>query len=55
LLTDGTRWQWRPQINLVEALREKKDAEEVALIRHAGGIATRAKAFGAGFGPFFFL
>jgi len=44
LLTDGTRWQWRPQINLVEALREKKDAEEVALIRHAGGIATRALA-----------
>jgi Xaa-Pro aminopeptidase len=42
LLTDGTRWQWRPQVNLVEALRETKDADEVALIRHAGGIATRA-------------
>jgi Xaa-Pro aminopeptidase len=42
LLTDGGRWQWRPQVNLVEALREIKDADEVALIRHAGGIATRA-------------
>jgi len=42
LLTDGTRWQWRPQLNIVEALRESKDADEVALIRHAGGIATRA-------------
>ena len=42
LLSDGTRWQWRPQLNMVEALREAKDADEVALIRHAGGIATRA-------------
>lgn len=44
LLTDGTRWQWRPQIGLVEALREIKDAGEVALIREAGGMATRALA-----------
>jgi Xaa-Pro aminopeptidase len=44
LLTDGTRWQWRPQLNLVEALRESKDANEVALIRQAGQIATRALA-----------
>ena len=44
LLTDGTRWQWRPQLNLVEALRESKDPEEVALIKEAGGIATRALA-----------
>jgi Xaa-Pro aminopeptidase len=44
LLTDGTRWQWRPQLNLVEALRESKDADEVELIRRAGGIATRALA-----------
>jgi Xaa-Pro aminopeptidase len=44
LLTDGTRWQWRPQLNMVEILRESKDADEVALIRHAGGIATRALA-----------
>ncbi|HEY4735755.1 MAG: M24 family metallopeptidase [Gemmatimonadaceae bacterium] len=42
LLSDGQRWQWRPQVNLVEALRETKDADEVALIRYAGGIATRA-------------
>ncbi|HEY3114058.1 MAG TPA: aminopeptidase P family protein [Gemmatimonadaceae bacterium] len=44
LLTDGTRWQWRPQLNLVEALRESKDADEVSLIRRAGEIATRALA-----------
>jgi len=42
LLSDCQRWQWRPQVNLVEALRETKDADEVALIRYAGGIATRA-------------
>src|SRR6266853_770939 len=42
LLTEGTRWQWRPQLNLVEALRESKDADEVTLIKHAGVIAIRA-------------
>ena len=42
LLSEGTRWQWRPQLNLVEALREAKDAGEVALIRRAGEIAIRA-------------
>lgn len=42
LLTDGTRWQWRPQLNLVEALRESKDSGEVALIRQAGEMAISA-------------
>ena len=44
LLNEGTNWQWRPQIGLVEALREIKDSDEVALIRSAGGMATRALA-----------
>src|SRR5512138_1072823 len=35
LLTDGARWQWRPQLNLVEGLREAKDPDEVALIAEA--------------------
>jgi Xaa-Pro aminopeptidase len=42
LLTEGSRYQWRPQSGLVEKLRESKDADEVALIEHAGEIATRA-------------
>jgi Xaa-Pro aminopeptidase len=42
LLTDGSRWQWRPQINLVESLRESKDSDEVALIAKAALIATNA-------------
>jgi Xaa-Pro aminopeptidase len=42
LLTDGSRWQWRPQLNLVESLREAKDEDEVALIREAARIATDA-------------
>jgi len=38
----GARWQWRPQGDIVEALRESKDEDEVALIEHAAGMATRA-------------
>ena len=44
LLTEGSRWQWRPQLNMVETLRQAKDAGEVALIRRAGEIAVRALA-----------
>ncbi len=40
--TGGARWQWRPTIDLVETLREKKDPSELALIEAANGIATRA-------------
>ncbi|HVF41349.1 MAG TPA: Xaa-Pro peptidase family protein [Gemmatimonadaceae bacterium] len=42
LLNDGARWQWRPQMNLVEDLRESKDEGEVALIAEAARIATEA-------------
>ena len=44
LLSDGARWQWRPQLNLVESLRESKDPDEVELIREAARIATNALA-----------
>jgi Xaa-Pro aminopeptidase len=42
LLSEGSRWQWRPQIGMVEDLRESKDDEEVALIFEAARIATAA-------------
>jgi len=42
LLEAGARWQWRPTTDLVESLRERKDAGELALIQAANGIATRA-------------
>lgn len=42
LLEHGTRWRWRPAGELVEALREVKDAGEVALHREAARIALVA-------------
>jgi Xaa-Pro aminopeptidase len=42
LLEAGARWQWRPTTDLVETLRERKDAGELAQIQAANGIATRA-------------
>lgn len=42
LLEAGARWQWRPTVDLVETLRERKDAGELALIEAANGIAIRA-------------
>ena len=42
LLEAGGRWQWRPTVDLVEVLRERKDAGEVELITRAASIATRA-------------
>jgi Xaa-Pro aminopeptidase len=41
-LAAGQRWQWRPAVDLVEVLRERKDPEEVDLIRQAATIATGA-------------
>jgi Xaa-Pro aminopeptidase len=42
LLEGGARWQWRPTVDLVETLRERKDVIEVALIERAAGVATDA-------------
>lgn len=42
--SDGSRWLWRPAINLVEVLREVKDAEELDRIRRAVRIAEVALA-----------
>ena len=42
LLGEGSRWQWRPHVNIVETLRESKDEDEVALIAEAARIATAA-------------
>ncbi|MBU6364631.1 MAG: Xaa-Pro peptidase family protein [Gemmatimonadetes bacterium] len=42
LLEQGSRWQWRPTTDVVEALRAVKDAGEVAAIEKAVGIAESA-------------
>jgi Xaa-Pro aminopeptidase len=42
LLDAGARWQWRPAVDIVERLRERKDATEVASIKRAADVATRA-------------
>jgi Xaa-Pro aminopeptidase len=42
LLEQGERWQWRPVTDLVEGLRERKDAGEVENVRTAAAIAERA-------------
>jgi Xaa-Pro aminopeptidase len=42
LLEAGARWQWRPTSDLVETLRERKDAGELALIQNAADVACAA-------------
>src|SRR5687768_17183565 len=42
LLEAGARYQWRPTIDLVEVLRERKDDNELAYIKDAVAAAERA-------------
>src|SRR6476620_10525651 len=43
LVEAGSRWQWRPTMDLVETLRERKDGSEIARIQEAADVATRAR------------
>lgn len=45
MLDGGAQWQWRPVTELVEALRERKDAGEIAAIERA--VAAAEQALGA--------
>jgi len=38
----GVRWTWQPSTSLVESLRERKDADEISLIREAVRVAEHA-------------
>jgi Xaa-Pro aminopeptidase len=42
LIENGARWQWRPTLDLVEAFRQSKDADELRHIRLAAEIAGHA-------------
>ena len=42
LLEAGARYQWRPTVDLVEVLRERKDADELERIRQAVAAAEHA-------------
>ena len=42
LLEAGSRWQWRPTVDLVETLRERKDETEIERIAEAADVATSA-------------
>lgn len=44
LLQDGSDWTWRATSDVVEDLRERKDASEVSAIRDAASVATTALA-----------
>jgi Xaa-Pro aminopeptidase len=44
LLEQGARWQWRPTVDMVERLRERKDETEVGLIVRAIAVAEAALA-----------